>query len=170
MKPVLFTIVFFLLVNVGLQQAFADTSVNIQDNGNGASSDVQIDNSAGQSTICMNGHCTATGNGKNQATVCINGNCTTSPDGNIDRQEGGATVHIQNHSTSPSTQSTTSPEPPQIDTVTPPPTDIPTTSPSVRQKSERNPPNQQLQSQSTGIEGIMNVIKQFFSSFMQHGK
>lgn len=171
MKPILFTIVFFLLVNLGLQQTFAATSVNIQDNRNGATSDVHVDNSVGQSTICVNGHCTATGNGKNQATVCINGDCTTSPDGNIDKQEGGASVHIQNHNNGSNTNSPAVTTPSESETITPLPTDMPSTSPEASPSAkQKQAPNQQLQSQPTGIEGLMNDIKQFFSSFMQHGK
>ena len=167
MKTILFTIMFVFIFSLVNTKAFAETSVNIQNNGSGASSDVQIENSSGQNTICVNGHCSTTNNGNNgnnSATVCINGNCTTSPDGNVDRQDDGARVRIQNQNNNNGSE-TNSPMP--VASETPFPTDIPTTSPSIRQK---NAPNQQLQSQQSGIEQMLNNLKQFFSSFVHQGK
>lgn len=72
----------------------AETSVTIENNGEGASSEVHVENSVGQSTNCVNGNCTTTDHGNNQATVCINGKCETSFNGNIERDENGAKVKV----------------------------------------------------------------------------
>lgn len=84
MKYVLPIIVFMFLLELVTpkalpagRQVLAATSVNIENNGEGVSSEVQVENSNGEST------------------VCINGKCETSKDGNIERQEGGAKVKVE---------------------------------------------------------------------------
>ena len=72
MKHLLVLIVVTFLLGFLAPKAIAETSVNIENNGEGATSEVHVENSVGEST-----------------TVCINGKCETTEDGNVNRQEGG---------------------------------------------------------------------------------
>jgi hypothetical protein len=76
--------------------AFATTSVDISNNGEGATSNVNVHTNTGQNTVCINGKCTTSGGTNGTSTVCINGRCTTSNEGTIDRHEDGANVHVDN--------------------------------------------------------------------------
>lgn len=95
MKHLLVVIIATFLLGFLTPRAFATTSVDIENNGEGASSDVHVENSVGESTVCINGKCETKQNGENTTTVCINGNCETTQNGNIEKQEGGAKVKVE---------------------------------------------------------------------------
>jgi hypothetical protein len=151
---VLVSILFFMP-----QVAFADTSVDVSNNGDGSSNSVNVNSeSNGQSTTCVNGNCTTTGGGS-KSTVCINGKCTTTDNGNVDysSSDGHDQVHIHNNTGDNSV--TVSPQPTDRATdVSPSPTDTPepsmTPDPTITQM--RNDINKHIQKE---IEGVKEHVK-----------
>ncbi|HZE87293.1 MAG TPA: hypothetical protein VE090_03750 [Methylomirabilota bacterium] len=102
-RSVLFSLIIFLLSLVVIPPAFAQTQthITVSNDGEGASSDVNVHNDTGQNTICINGKCTtSSGTTQGKSTVCINGQCTTSDDGNVDVHQDNANVHINTSGTS----------------------------------------------------------------------
>lgn len=87
---------------------FAETSVDISNNGSNAHSSVDVQTNTGNNTICQNGKCETTSSGNGESKVCINGNCQTSKDGNLNihTEDGNTKVNIQNSTNNnPSTYS-----------------------------------------------------------------
>lgn len=74
---------------------FAENTVTISNNGEGARSEVNVSTNTGNNTVCVNGKCTTSEGSAGKSTVCINGKCTTS-EGDIQMEEGEAKVNIQN--------------------------------------------------------------------------
>lgn len=80
----------FVLVSIisvlsllSISPVFATTEVSIS-NITESSSQVNVQTSTGQSTVCINGTCTTSSKqGSSTTTVCINGTCTTSRGGII---------------------------------------------------------------------------------------
>lgn len=159
MKQSVVCIILSLILIIPTSKAFAETSVDIENNGNGALSNVHVENNVGQNTT------------NNSATVCINDQCTTSQDGNVDRQEGGASVHIQNNSNNSSVGSPTpTGQQPQANTNQSPTTTItPTPTHEASHSAQITPPKtQDNKSQQSSIEqmiaNIQNFINQLFST------
>ncbi len=95
----------FSLAAVPFTFAKTETHIEVSNNGEGANSEVNVENSTGESTVCVNGKCTtSSGNSENNSTVCINGECTTSNgDVNIHSEDENAKVTINNNTTSETT-------------------------------------------------------------------
>ncbi len=80
---------------------FAASNVSITNNGEGASSTVNVQTNTGNNTICVNGKCTTSGGEAGKSTVCINGKCTTSEGNvNVQSEDGTAKVNINNNNSS----------------------------------------------------------------------
>ena len=91
--------VLLAFLSVPIHKASAETNVNISNNGEGASSNVDVHTNTGGNTICVNGKCTTTNANNGKSTVCINGKCQSS-DGSIhaESQDGKTKVRIDNSS------------------------------------------------------------------------
>src|SRR5579885_2168157 len=100
MKRILFsTFISPIIISLlAAPQIFAEANTTIKvSNTNNSTSDINVQNSTGESTVCINGNCTTTtGSDSNSTNVCINGTCYTSDTGNLDVQSdnGNNQVHI----------------------------------------------------------------------------
>lgn len=93
---------------------FANTDVEVSNNGEGSSTHVDVQTNTGNNTICINGKCTTTTGGNGTSHVCINGKCYDSDSGNLNVQsdDGHAKVDINNTgAVQPTEEATQSPEP-----------------------------------------------------------
>src|SRR6185437_8831682 len=90
---------------------YADSSVDVSGNGDGSTSDVNINSqSNGQSTVCHNGNCTTTGGGSS-TTYCYNGQCTSTHDGNVNYTSPDGHTHINVNNNTGNTSVAPSPQP-----------------------------------------------------------
>jgi len=150
--------------------AFADTSVDVSNNGDGSSNSVNVHSeSNGQSVTCVNGNCTTTGGG-GSSTVCINGKCTSTDDGNVDYSspDGHNQVHIHNNTGDNSV--TISPEPTAGATdVSPRPTVTPemTITPDPTITKMRNDINDRVQQEIQGVKEHMKDQNAALSDFFK---
>jgi hypothetical protein len=151
--------------------AFAKSTVNISNNGEGSKTNVNIQTNTGNNTICQNGKCTTTSNSENgKSTVCINGKCTSSEDGNLDIQseDGNSSVHINNSgatnsptsSNSSSTENNTT-----INTTVKVDTDTSVKKASNASEKQKNEVKQKITDQPNALQKIIDDIKNFFKNF-----
>ena len=95
----LFTFGLFSLFLAIVPTTFAstDTNVEVSNNGQGASTHVNVQTNTGGNTICQNGKCTTTSGGTGTSKVCVNGVCHTGDEGDIDykSEDGNTKVNIQ---------------------------------------------------------------------------
>lgn len=136
------------------QIASADVHVSVS--GNGSNSEVNVNSqSNGQSTSCVNGNCTTTGN-DSHSTVCINGKCTNSENGSVDVQsdDGHSQVHISN-------SETVTGQPIVKPRITPDPTIM------QMRKDLNNKMKQQADAVKNHVQKQENAIQKFFREQME---
>jgi len=94
--PILLSAVALLVVLSHPSKVNAETNVEISNNGEGATSNVDVHTNTGGNTICVNGKCTTSGENNGKSTVCINGKCQTSTDGDlhVTSEDGKAKVNV----------------------------------------------------------------------------
>lgn len=170
MKKLLSVIVLTFFLGLA-PKAFAETSIDISSNGDGASSEVSVESSTGESTVCVNGHCTTTQNGGSSATVCINGTCETT-EGDVNVQEGGVKVQVENDNNSNAPVVTQIPAD-QTPTLTP--TSPITPSPQQQasdsaKQSEIKDPTSSRQEKKSAFEELMNTIRDFLNDILSQNK
>lgn len=146
-------IIFFVAAAVfSPYTAYAETNVNISNNGIDSKTSVDVKTNTGQNTICRNGECTTTESNNGKSTVCINGKCETADDGNINikSENGNTTVNITNKGTS-----TFSAEKEKIEIKD---------QASRAAQDKKNEIKEQINEQINPIEKIFDKIREFFKS------
>ncbi|HSX09310.1 MAG TPA: hypothetical protein VLF93_04100 [Candidatus Saccharimonadales bacterium] len=160
----IFVFTFFLLP----QFAFADTYVSQSSNGS-SSTTINVHSDTGGNSINDD---SVTSENTSHSTVCCNGQCITSDDGsNIDTQNGGCNIHINNNGTDVSTNSVT--ETPVPTDVSPTISDEPSISPVPTMTVDptitqmRKQVRKQIKEQIKQLKEHMKDQNAAFSSFIQ---
>jgi hypothetical protein len=164
----IYTLFAILAVFLLPQAAYADTDVNVSNNGDGSSNSVHVNSqSNGQSVTCVNGNCTTTGGGS-KTSVCINGKCTTTDDGNVDMQspDGHDQVHVHNNTSGNSV--TNSPVPSDVSPSPEPSITLePSITPDPTITQMRNDINSHVQKELDGLKEHMKDQNAAISSFIK---
>ena len=168
-SALVYTLMVILAVLLFPQVTFANTDVEVSNNGDGSSNSVSVNSqSSGQSVTCINGNCTTTGGGS-KSTVCVNGHCSTTDDGNVDYSspDGHNQVHIHNNTGDNSVSVTQEPTAGNT-AVSPTPSDtpVPTITPDPTITQMRNDINKHVKEEIDGIKEHMKDQNAAISTFI----